>query len=328
MTKVLITIDTELSAGLYQQGVSLADNIASSIYGRTAAGDYGVGWMIDRFDAHGLTGVFFIDPMPALVYGPGFLADIVGPIVARGHEVQLHIHTEWLKWAKKPIVAAGGKRNIGDYSPGDQAILLDYALRMIEAAGAPRPIAFRAGNFGANDATLLALAKLGIVFDSSFNGAIDRRCCAIDLLRATIEPVRHCGIVELPVALLLDRPGIVRAAQICAFSSWETDSLLRHAVNTGIAVQTIVTHSFEMLDRRRTRPNRSVIRRFEKLCRTIAVDPALDSAGFQEFDASRLVAERTEAEPLAPHFVRRTLRMIEQVGANLYYERSLSGGDA
>jgi len=271
--------------------------------------------------------VFFIDPMPALVYGPGFLADIIGPIVARGHEVQAHIHTEWLNWADTPPVAAGGRRNIGEYAPADQAILLAYALQTLEDAGAPRPIAFRAGNFGANDVTLAALADLGVVFDSSFNGMIDRRCCAIDLPSTTIEPLRHRGVVELPVSLLLDRPGEVRAAQICAFSSWETDALLRHAVDSGMALHTIVTHSFEMLDRRRTRPHRSAIRRFEHLCRTIAADPQLDSAGFADLDAARLVEQQTGAEPLAPNVVRRTLRMIEQVGANLYYERSLSGAD-
>src|SRR3546814_9494722 len=41
------------------------------------------------------------------------------------------------------------------------------AADMLVRAGAPEPVAFRAGNFGANDDTLRALDALGFLFDSS-----------------------------------------------------------------------------------------------------------------------------------------------------------------
>ena len=323
MTSVLITIDTELSAGLFQQGVSLSDNIAASIHGRTPAGDYGVGWMIDRFDDHGLTGVFFVDPMPALVYGPGFLADIVGPIVARGHEVQLHIHTEWLKWGAMPLVATGAKSNIGDYSRKDQAILLAYALARLITAGAPRPLAFRAGNFGANDATLEALKTLGIGYDSSFNCVIDNDVCAIDLPNDTIEPLHHKGVVEMPVSVVASTGKALRPAQICAMSVWEMRDMLNHAAAEKMSAQVIVTHSFEMLNRRRTRPNRMVVRRFEKMCEEISRNPLLVSRGFADIDPDRVVACQDRSEPLPCNRVRTAARMAAQVGSNLIYDRSL-----
>src|SRR3546814_12326852 len=72
----------------------------SSILGRCRAGDFGIHFQMDMLERHGLTGVFFVDPMPALVYGPKIIAEIVRPIVARGPEVQLHIHTEWLRFAR------------------------------------------------------------------------------------------------------------------------------------------------------------------------------------------------------------------------------------
>jgi hypothetical protein len=323
MTRVLITIDTELSAGLHQQGVSLSDNFALSIRGRTPSGDYGVGWMMDRFDEYGLTGVFFVDPMPALVYGPAFLTDIVGPIVARGHEVQLHIHTEWLQWAKISPVEGRVRRNIGDYSPADQKTLLGTALKLLVAAGAPWPAAFRAGNFGANEATLAALKTLGITYDSSFNSVIDHAVCGIDLPYDTIEPLRHRGVVEMPVSVVGRTQGALRPAQICAMSVWEMRAMLRHAVAEAMSAQTIVTHSFEMLNRARTRPNHMIIRRFEALCAEIARHPDLVSRGFATVDPHRVVAGCKRSEPLAGSLVRSAARMAAQVGSNLIYDGSL-----
>jgi hypothetical protein len=64
-----------------------------------------------RLDDYGHKAVFFIDPMPALVYGEQIIADMVGPVVERGHEVQLHMHTEWLEWAKDSPVEDRWGRN-------------------------------------------------------------------------------------------------------------------------------------------------------------------------------------------------------------------------
>jgi hypothetical protein len=83
MTKVLITIDAALSAGRQAQGRAIADDFAASIIGRCAAGDFGTGWQMNVMDRHGIRGVFFVDLMPAAVHGPGIVADIVSPIVAR-----------------------------------------------------------------------------------------------------------------------------------------------------------------------------------------------------------------------------------------------------
>lgn len=323
MTSVLITIDTELSAGLYQQGVSLADNFASSIIGRTPTGNYGVGWMMDRFDDHGLTGVFFVDPMPVLVYGPDFLADIVGPIIARGHEVQLHIHTEWLAWARPSQLSGKVRSNIGDYSRGDQAILLVTALKLLVASGAPWPVAFRAGNFGANHDTLTVLATLGIAYDSSFNPAIADRICAIDLPADTIEPLECNGVVEMPVSVVTATGEALRPAQICAMSVSEMRSMLCHAAAEQMSAQTIVTHSFEMLNRARTRPNHMVIRRFEALCKEVSRLPDLVSRGFAELDPGHVVACQNRSAPLAGNRMRTAARIAEQVGSNLLYDGRL-----
>ncbi|HET8612880.1 MAG TPA: hypothetical protein VFL92_08960, partial [Sphingomonas sp.] len=203
-TRVLVTVDTELSPALHQRGVDSRANFASSIFGRCPAGAFGVGWQMDRLEEAGLTGVFFVDPMPGLVYGEQIVADMVGPIVARGHEAQLHIHTEWLEWAKQSPVGGRRGRNIGDFALEDQIALIGLARDMLVRAGAPPPAAFRAGNFGANDNTPRALAALGIPWGASVNPAYLGGECRMSFDAGSTAPVRRGGVTVLPVSGLHD----------------------------------------------------------------------------------------------------------------------------
>jgi len=171
VTEVQYTVDTELSLKLFQEGASAQENFDSSIAGKCRDGEFGIFYQMDRLEAYGLKGVFFVDPFPALVYGPGVVARIVEPILKRGHEVQLHIHTEWLEFARDHELAHLRGRNIADFPLDDQVRLLDQARALLMIAGAPKPTAFRAGNFGANDDTLRALSALSVPYDSSFNPA-------------------------------------------------------------------------------------------------------------------------------------------------------------
>lgn len=319
MADVLITIDTELSPGLHQRGWSARANHASSIDGRVEFGSYGVGWQMDVLDAGGLTGVFFVDPMPALVHGPDILSPIVRPILARGHEVQLHIHTEWLQWAATSPVEGRQGRCIGDFSLADQVTLLTLARDLLEAAGAPRPTAFRAGNYGANRDTITALAQLGFAWDSSANAAAPDDVCGLAGDVRGNAPLAHGGLVELPVATIADRPGNRRPAQVCALSAREMRAGLRHAAG-GDEPFVVVCHSFEMLSRDRRRPNRLVIDRFRRLCAAIQADNRLRGVGFRDLDPARLLAAPPRAL-LSPGRWRTWARMGEQALGSLLYER-------
>jgi len=317
----LVTIDTELSAGRQANGLPVEENLRQSVLGETAAGAFGVGWQMDIFDRHGVRGVFFVDPMPGLVHGPEIVARMIEPILARGHEVQLHIHTEWLEWAKDSPVEGRRGRNIGDFPLPDQIALLGWARDALVRAGAPAPIAFRAGNFGADDRTLAALEALGLRWDSSFNPDYAGRGCAISLPVAASDPVAVGSLIEIPVSGIEDRPGHFRPAQICALSSREMSAALDHACESGAPLFMIVTHSFEMLSRDRQRPNRLVMRRLESLCRHIAREPRIESRGFATLAAPQ--AARASAPRLGPSMMRTGLRMAEQMIGTWRYERRL-----
>lgn len=324
VTQILITVDTELSALLHQRGIALATNFASSINGECEDGLFGIGWQMDRMEAYGLKGVFFVDPLPSLVYGEAWLADVVGPIVARGHEVQLHIHTEWLAWADASPVGGRQGQNLADFGIADQRVLLSLAIDLLMRAGAPRPTAFRAGNYGADDNSLRALSELGLIWDSSVNAPYLGGACRIGVSAEQVGAVERHGIVELPVAGLNDRGGQVRPAQICALSVREMRDALGHAADNQHAAFVIVTHSFEMLSRDRKRANGAVITRFEAMCKAIADDSRLESAGFNDLDE---VALKRIPDPqptrLGPNHLRSFARMAEQALATWRYERQL-----
>ena len=66
MTALLITVDTELSSLLHERGMSLEDNVRSSIWGEAEGGAYGVGWQMDELEKNGLKGVFFVETSATL----------------------------------------------------------------------------------------------------------------------------------------------------------------------------------------------------------------------------------------------------------------------
>jgi hypothetical protein len=99
---------------------------------------------------------------------------------------------------------------------------------------------------------------------------------------------------------------------------------LSHAADNQHATFVIVTHSFEMLSRDRKRANHAVIARFEAMCKAIADDPRLVSAGFNDLDAAALT-RIPDLQPtrLGPNHWRTFARMAEQALATWRYERQL-----
>jgi len=312
-----LTIDTEYSADMVRKrGPGCREeNFATAIAGRTREGECGVGYQIARLDAHGHKGVFFVDPMPALVWGEGAVEDVVAPIIAAGHDVQLHLHTEWLELAgaANPLGGATGG-NMKDLALDDQCRLIEWGRATLMAAGAPEPVAFRAGNYGANDDTVRALAQCGLRYDTSHTPGIAGGACAISLGPQDRLPVEHCGVIEVPIGCIATLAGL-RHAQITALSAREMAKALRHARDAGATSFTLVSHSFELVNREKRRANVILVRRFDRLCRIIEAMPDVRTATYRD-DPPILAEVDAEAVLLPPEPVANTLRVDEQLVAN------------
>jgi hypothetical protein len=323
MLPVMITVDTEYASGYVASGedASCAQNFARCLACETPGGPVGIEYQMQVLGRHGLKAVFFVDPMPALLWGEEAVAQIVAPILARGHDVQLHLHTEWLALAGTNAVLPGRTgRNLCDFTCDEQEALIGWAAERLVKAGAPWPVAFRAGNYGANDDTLRALARLGIGFDTSFAPALTGGDCRISLGRDDLAPVRRHGVCEVPIAAIGARGGL-RHAQLTALSLRELKAAVRHAAKQDWAAFVLVSHSFEMMNRDRGVANRVVQRRFEALCEWIASTPGITTGTF----ADSWVCERLESshhpvlQPLPRAPMREMLRMAEQAFANAVY---------
>lgn len=324
MVALYITIDTEFEFGFtaHRGKASRAENFARSIRGATPDGDAGIFYQMDVFDRLGLKAVFFVDPMPALLWGTGAIADVVEPVLARGHDVQLHLHTEWLELlgSANPLGTRTGT-NMKDFTRDEQRVLLELGIEQLMQAGAPRPVAFRAGNYGANDDTLRALADVGISHDSSHPPGLPESDCAIRLGSEHRRPLRRLGVVEVPIGCIADAFGGLRHAQITALSYREIVAALRHAREHELDSFTVVSHSFELLCRQRSRINRIVQHRFEKVCEHVAQMRGVDTATFADL-LPRPVRRAASTPILAPDALMNGTRMVEQAVANALYGRT------
>ena len=323
MTRVFITIDTEYSSGLYTGpgAADRADNFARSISCETPTGASGVSHKLELLEEHGQKAVFFVDPMPALVWGVAAIEDIVGPIVAAGQDVQLHCHTEWLglAGAANPLASRATGRNLFDFDFEDQCAILDYARSTLIAAGAPPPVAFRAGNYGANDDTLRALAALGFDYDSSHCPAlVGNGDCRIGLTAENRQPIGHMGVLEVPVGAIGTMGGGLRHAQITALTLGELLCAIRHARDSGNDSFTLVSHSFELINRRRMAVNPIVRRRFGGLVKALGSMRGVTTGTYADSPPQlRLTGGTCQPLPASP--MRTGRRLAEQLVSNALY---------
>lgn len=311
-TRVLLTIDTEL---IRRPGSDLTRWEPAFERSYEAAG-VGVRYQLRVLAQYALKACFFVDPMPACVYGIDPIRRMVDPILEAGQEVQLHLHP---LWAGARDGDMDGARELARYSRHEQRDLIARARDLLIEAGVPEPVAFRAGNYSANDDTLSVLAELGFRFDSSHNGHQHPWPSAISLPRDHIAPIAHQGVVELPVTLIAESRGS-RHLQICAVSLGELKAAIEHGGASGQPVVNIVTHSFELANRAGTAPNKVHVKRFEDLCAYLSSERRrFPTAFFTDLDDLPLGLD----VPMLPKAgFRRVGRLIEQIWSNQIEERS------
>lgn len=315
-TRVLLTIDTELTWRHHLAGSGWEENYAYSI---EPAG-VGLTYQLEAINRHGLKACFFIDPMPAKLYGLDPVKRMVDTVLSAGQEVQLHLHPMWEQATADSTVAPDTVFELIDHPYEKQRALIAEARDLLVAAGAPEPVAFRSGSYAVNDDSLRALADIGIAYDSSHNGCEGPWPSALSLPLDQVAPVEHEGVIEIPVSQMRLGNGGLRHLQICAVSLAEMTHALDHAVAHHHPVVTIVGHSFELATRGGARPNPVVKNRFDGLCALLA-RRASDAPTARFSDLQDIPLDHAvEPVPAAASLVAR--RMIGQLWANLIERRA------
>jgi len=319
--QVILTIDTEtypLSPGWMEDG--LRRDLARDVYGKTSSGrSVGLTYQLQVLRRHRLQAVFMVESLfaasPQVGIGP--LRQIVQEIRAGGHDVQLHPHPEWLPFI--PALRVPLRTHlISDYTADEQAAIIKLAADMLMAAGAEKPIAFRAGDFAATPATLAALAMNGLAIDCSYNRAYVPRLCRVGDVKCLGRGTLIAGIWEFPVAGFEDFPRHFRPAQLAACSFQELRHSLEQAHALGWQTFVIVSHSFEMLKNRRSARREvsvrdSVVARFEKLCAYLDQHRGrFTTATFSGMDLGSL-REDVDCPPLRGRLLNTGVRLYDQL---------------
>jgi hypothetical protein len=278
-TNVFITIDTEHSIGgaLRGQGLSPVGN-ERVIFGRIGGKFYGIPLMMDIADRFGLRLTFFLEVFNHHHFGQGASREVCEYILSRNHEVQLHLHPAYLNFSLPDPSEKKYSDLIGNYDLATQVEFFEEGCCLLEQYGAPRPKAFRAGCFGSNLDTLLALAKTGFAVDCSYNPAYVGKSCLLPEIEGN-EVRSWNGIREYPVTGFKEvsylRASRKMALDINGASFAEIRWLLLHAHAQGLRNVTIIAHSFSFLrsydvQYRKVKPRKTAIKRFEKLCAFLA----------------------------------------------------------
>ncbi len=319
--QVFFTVDVEIWPGGWTDiDGRFPEAFQRYIYGPTAAGPHGLPLKLKVLRDHGLKGVFFVEPVFSARFGLAPLQEVVGLIQDAGQEVQLHVHAEWLDVARQPIVTQpppGKVQHLSLLSLQHQTELIGWSRRRILEAGAAQSNAFRAGSFMFNHDTLRALEANGVSIDSSYNHYFDGPASGIREPggQIPIMPFRVGSTIEVPVTVYRDLPFHIRPVQLKACSLAEMTSVLNKAADAGHSTVVIVSHSFELLDRRDYSPDETVVRRFRGLCEFLGRNAdRFETRGFADTHCEPV---EQQPVPVAGNVLALGLRYFEQVKRRL-----------
>jgi len=183
-------------------GRASRDPVDRLVWGRVGGGEFGIGRISGILKQHGIKGNFLIDFASCLLYGDRAVGEIADYLLAEGHEVHVHLHSEWMvrKWglqSRRWSATVGMDQIDGPLSEA----LLEYAALKYQSLVGLEPALFRAGAFRFNAATLAAAERAGFKVCSNFNS--ERHAASwssTDPAAINNEPFRWSDkLVELPV---------------------------------------------------------------------------------------------------------------------------------
>jgi hypothetical protein len=270
MLDVLFTIDTEVHPiNKDWRSDGLQRDIKRDIDGIVDGRCVGLDFELEVLAKNSLKATFMVESMFSAVPEVGLdpLKSVIRRIKDGGHDIQLHLHCEWIPYCPALSVPYRGSYQ-KYYSGSEQQQLICFAAEQLQQCGASKPIAFRAGMYAADEGTMSALQMADFKFDTSFN--IDfPEICKLPAPPSLGAAHKVSGVQEVAVSAFMDYPGHYRPTEVCACSEREMIRALEQAELNGWGHFVIVCHSFEMLSGRwhgKLRIRNEVVRRFEQIC--------------------------------------------------------------
>lgn len=225
------------------------------IYGETEDGKLcGIDMLMDVLDRYKIRGLFFVDIAEVWDYGEQEIGDVLQHIKERGHDVGVHIHPDHM--------ADKSRLFLSEYNREEQFDIIKKCTDFYECVLGERPIAFRAGKYGANRETLEILAEFG--FKADFSEFYGQKWCHIDppVAKVNVQRIDN-GLIEIPVTsyISLDVGFYSRYDKMdCGQPISEFKTVFDELKKNKNDIAVLFAHSFSLIDWRRT-PNKP---RFQK----------------------------------------------------------------
>lgn len=273
---VLISVDAEHSiGGAFENPFLKPVGNEKRIFGIIGDRVYGIPLIMDIADRHNVKLSFFLEVFNKHYFGSDESRQVCEYILKRGHDVQLHIHPIFLIFSSTNPISDNIYDTMTAYDPRAQQEIIEEGIKTLKQYGVSRLIAFRAGSFSVNEATLDAVRLSGLLIDSSYSRSHRGATCQLNNC-AINDAERLSGIVELPITNFIEH-SFIRAQRfmpldINGVGFEEIKSVLKWAYQSHMRFVTIIMHSFSFIkphdvQYRRMRPRWEVIRRFERLCK-------------------------------------------------------------
>jgi hypothetical protein len=280
---ICLTVDTEFSLGTTFRAAGGAPVGVERVHCRVDGHDWGLGHLLTVLDHHGLRATFFVEALHVVHFGDAPMGEVVQRILAAGHDVQLHLHPQWLffrdpDWRRRLPCKPPDDRCEGR-TEAELDDMIGLGLASFARWGAPRPVALRTGGLRVDRAVYRAMARQGLRLASNIGwGWFEPEDPSLRIAAglAWIE-----GVLELPVLTYRQlavgplRP--LRLFTITATSAAETRSLLNQAWRRQVSPCVILTHPFEFVryfgGTDPVSPSRITLGRLGALCGHLARHP-------------------------------------------------------
>ena len=191
---LVLTIDTEALPA------RASDNhVRKLVWGEHEKGSAGLREFVGLSQAHNAPFTFFVEVARSL-WEPAEHREYFTWLIRHGQDLQLHFHPEIFKTKDLidlPLTYRPGRQD--RWTDEEAESMLDWAIRRFENFTGKAPIAYRAGSFRWNQATINAMSRLGMQL--SFNNCYEAKSKADNESPATLERKFSTwpeGIIEVP----------------------------------------------------------------------------------------------------------------------------------
>lgn len=168
------------------------------IWGRLPGGQAGISEMMEIAERYGAALTMFLDYAEEDLYGEELL-DVGREIHRRGHDLELHLHPQFLSADRSPALNPRAAWNLARVDGDAAGVLAEFACDAQRRAIGVSPVAFRGGGYRYGAPLLREFAARGVMVDSSYNPAKrDRPAPGNSRARAQFKWVD--GPFEIPIS--------------------------------------------------------------------------------------------------------------------------------